>query len=62
MIIYKTQQMVAVFRNGANSIYEEFFIRKPVHSNSTKIAPHRPTLLTTMEHAGHAKLYQMWSN
>lgn len=60
--MYKTQQMVAVFRNWTNSIYEVFFIRKIVHSNSTKITPHRPTLLTTMEHAGHAKLYHMLSN
>jgi hypothetical protein len=43
---------------GQNSIYDIVFIRKIVHSHSTT----PPTLLTTMEHADHAKLYQIWSN
>jgi len=39
---------------GQNSIYEVVFIRIIVHSHITIIATHRTTLLTTMEHAGHA--------
>jgi hypothetical protein len=61
MILYKTQKWWLCSEIGQNSIYGVVFIRKILHSHSTIFAPHQTTLLTTMEHAGHAKLYQMWS-